>query len=276
VSLLVRLSCRSVAIGQAERVLAQGAPSEAALRRFQALLEKEACETLLLNALRGERARTDRFAEELTSGKVKLSPPGLEARASFAGGDEASLERDLKVMGLTPGAGNLQRAALLRYMSRAVELAKQPPEKRRADFNQLDATVKEQPVLVRLLAPGFLGKICDADQRSQAQLRCAIAATAAERYRRDQGRWPASLDALKDSGYVRETPTDPYDGQALRWRRLDDGVVIYTLGPDGTDDGGKIDRQSPNMPGTDIGFRLWDAAARRQAPAPLPPPHGPD
>jgi len=79
------------------------------------------------------------------------------------------------------------------------------------------------------------------------------------------------LDKLKKAGYVREALSDPYDGQPLRWLRLDDGVEVYSIGPDGEDNGGKMDRQHPLTPGTDLGFRLWDVAKRRQPPVPSKP-----
>jgi len=34
-------------------------------------------------------------------------------------------------------------------------------------------------------------------------------------------------------------PADPFDGAALRYRRLEKGYVIYSLGSDGHDDGGR-------------------------------------
>ena len=43
-------------------------------------------------------------------------------------------------------------------------------------------------------------------------------------------------------------------------------VAEMLIGPDGEDNGGKMDRQHPVTPGTDIGFRLWDVAKRRQPP----------
>ena len=79
------------------------------------------------------------------------------------------------------------------------------------------------------------------------------------------------MDKLKKAGYVREALSDPYDGQPLRWLRLDDGVEVYSIGPDGEDNGGKMDRQHPLTPGTDLGFRLWDVAKRRQPPVPSKP-----
>jgi hypothetical protein len=54
--------------------------------------------------------------------------------------------------------------------------------------------------------------------------------------------------------------------------------VIYSTGPDQIDNGGKLDHGMPPRFGTDVGYRLWDPARRRQ-PAPKPnavpvPPQG--
>jgi hypothetical protein len=51
---------------------------------------------------------------------------------------------------------------------------------------------------------------------------------------------------------------------------LDDGVVIYSVGADGKDNGGKLDK-NPTKDGTDRGFRLWDVPKRRQPPKPPKP-----
>jgi hypothetical protein len=109
--------------------------------------------------------------------------------------------------------------------------------------------------------------VADSGQRSDAYVRSAIVAVAAERYRLAQGHWPDTLVELKEAGYLKTIPTDPYDGRPLRWRRLDDGQVGYAVGPDLVDNGGNLaDRRKPQEPGTDIGFRLWDVAKRRQLP----------
>jgi len=81
---------------------------------------------------------------------------------------------------------------MLRYLTRAVEIAKLPPEQQPAEFKQLEAAGRSEPILVRLLAPA-MSKVADACQRSRVQLRCAIVATAAECYRRAKGQWPDRL-----------------------------------------------------------------------------------
>jgi hypothetical protein len=99
--------------------------------------------------------------------------------------------------------------------------------------------------------------------QSQAELRCAIVALAVERYRLVQGAWPESLAALVPE-LLRAVPVDPFDGLPLRFRRTKEGIVIYSIGPDGTDDDGTIDWAKPNGPGVDLGFRLWDVSQRRK------------
>ena len=73
---------------------------------------------------------------------------------------------------------------------------------------------------------------------------------------------------------AKPVPLDPYDGKALRSRRLADGYLVYSVGVDRTDDGGILNRANPNSPGSDLGFQLWDADLRR-LPAPPEPAGGP-
>jgi hypothetical protein len=63
-------------------------------------------------------------------------------------------------------------------------------------------------------------------------------------------------------------PFDPFTGKELRLGKFDQGIVIYSVGPDGIDNGGKIER-SLTAPGTDVGIRLWDVQYRRQPAKPL-------
>jgi hypothetical protein len=41
-------------------------------------------------------------------------------------------------------------------------------------------------------------------------------------------------------------PTDPFNDQPLRYRKLTKGYIVYSLGPDFTDDGGK--EKAPHAP----------------------------
>ena len=64
---------------------------------------------------------------------------------------------------------------------------------------------------------------------------------ACERYRLRHGVWPERLEQLTPE-LLRSVPLDPADGARLRYRRLPDGVGVYSIGEAG-----------------EVGFRLWDA-----------------
>ena len=70
-----------------------------------------------------------------------------------------------------------------------------------------------------------------------AQLRAARTALAVERYRLAEGRLPQSLDNLVPT-YLSAIPDDPLDGTPLKYRLLQPGYVVYSVGEDLTDEGG--------------------------------------
>jgi hypothetical protein len=78
---------------------------------------------------------------------------------------------------------------------------------------------------------------------------------AAEKYRLRHKQFPEKLDALAPD-FIPSVPLDPFDGKPMRMKRTDKGLVIYSVGPDLTDDGGKpMDEQ--NQTG-DITFTVPD------------------
>jgi hypothetical protein len=117
--------------------------------------------------------------------------------------------------------------------------------------------------LMRRLTP-FVEKVSGASRRSHAEMRCMVVLLALERYRREHGRWPERLEELTPA-FVERIPPDPFDGRPIKYVRRDDGVAVYTVGPDGEDNGGNLDGKWYDR-GSDWGFRLWDVDKRRQSP----------
>jgi hypothetical protein len=66
-----------------------------------------------------------------------------------------------------------------------------------------------------------------------------LVAIALERYRRDAGRWPASLDELTPQ-YLAQVPPDRYDGQPIKYRLVDGDPLLYSVGVNRVDDGGRL------------------------------------
>jgi hypothetical protein len=264
ISQLVRIACVAVACQAVERTLAQGEPDPKDLEELQRLLKEEDTHNPLLTALRGERGITERVFELIESGELPLK--GLLTGP----GEKPSLEDVyLRLQGVS--AIRAEHPLFLSLMTRHIEAAALPLHEQDAAERDIEAAVKALPSsarVTRALMPA-VSKLGDASRRHHAQLRCLLVAVAAERYRRAQGRWPAALGDLAPA-LVGAVPLDPYDGKPLRFRKLPDGVVVYSVGPDGSDDGGHIDREHPTAAGTDLGYRLWDVKHRRQPPRPAP------
>jgi hypothetical protein len=71
-----------------------------------------------------------------------------------------------------------------------------------------------------------------------AVVRAARVAVAIERYRRAHaGQVPADLSQVPAS-LLEALPVDPFSGAPIRFRALASGYVVYSVGPDGKDDGG--------------------------------------
>jgi hypothetical protein len=92
------------------------------------------------------------------------------------------------------------------------------------------------------------------EARLQAHLRSIHAALSVERYRIANGALPDSLSDLVPK-FLSEIPTDPFDGQPLRYKKLAKGYVVYSVGEDGKDDGG-VEPTCGYGPGTDITFTV--------------------
>jgi hypothetical protein len=86
---------------------------------------------------------------------------------------------------------------------------------------------------------GYFTNVVTKFAQSTAFLRTTETALAVERYRlAHSGQIPQDLSALTPL-YLDAVPADPFDGQPLRFKRLSKGYVIYSVGSDGRDDGGK-------------------------------------
>jgi hypothetical protein len=83
-----------------------------------------------------------------------------------------------------------------------------------------------------------LARIITIDTRNIAQLLTARVALAIERYRLAAEKLPDSLAELVPA-YLDAVPTDPFDGNDLRYKKLDTGFIVYSIGEDLIDDSGK-------------------------------------
>ncbi len=245
-----------------ERTLAQGEPPPEDMTALQKLLEDEDALPSLLIALRGERASLHKVFEGMERGEVPLD--------ALANTRHEWWEKTF--ISLWRMDTRQDHALALSLMERRIKENQRPLPEQAALEKEFEQEVRRLPanaVITRLLLPA-MSKVGEAFRREHAHLRCAIVALAAERYRQEKKAWPDSVKQLCPH-YLSAVPLDPYDGAPLRYRRIKDGVLIYSIGQDAIDNGGNLDRENPIKPGTDIGFRLWDATKRRQPARPKPP-----
>ncbi|MFO0810824.1 MAG: hypothetical protein U0746_19515 [Gemmataceae bacterium] len=261
---LVAGAIQVLAVRSLERTLAHGEPSSAALEATRRCLDAEAGRTHLLSAFRSERAFVDDTIRAMADGR--LARRDVVAAGMFADPVRTPWPAaDRWVSWLLGRDLNRSNAvALLRHHTWVVERLKESPD----SLTKHDA----EWVALRATMTGGARSVADNIARAalemndiRALVRCAVAALAVEQFRRDAGRWPAALDELVPR-YLAAVPADPFDLAPLRLVRRPDGIVIYSIGPNGKDDGGAVAGDGVPRP-TDHGVRLWDVAQRRQPPA---------
>lgn len=259
VSQLSRSAALKLGIHSLERTLARANPGEEALARAQKSLSDEIEYNGLLIAWRGERAIIFDLLEAIENGKVSPEPLLAFLRAL---GKQVNWPAEA-----TPGNPGLRaiRAWYLRHQSALVEVARLPPWDQPAALNKVHRKSQTAPPGTTFFESLLHLGQQDAEvqrifQQHSAQLRSAIVALAAEQFRLRIGHWPLDPKELNASFGV-SIATDPFDGSPLRFRRLDDGLIVYSIGSNGRDDGGDIGDRGNTGP--DVGFRLRDPQRRR-------------
>jgi hypothetical protein len=96
-----------------------------------------------------------------------------------------------------------------------------------------------------------------AEDRAITQFELVKVAFSLAAYRADHGSYPASLGDLVPK-YVAQVPKDFFVAADLRYRLEDGGYVLYSVGPNGKDDGGKgiPDRKEGNEDWDDVVVRI--------------------
>jgi hypothetical protein len=250
-----RAVCSRRALRALEQTLAQGEASTKVLEDLQRLLTEEAEEPLELRAARAERVMFYQCLEVMRGGP-------FNRYGGLGPGTAGAVAHDLDDQLRAPAC----QAAYLRFFNEVVEIAKLPSEQQQERFQKLQKPRQNLPKLLEERTHGRdWSRLAESFHRNTAQLRCAAAALAAERYRLAEGHWPENLDILVPR-YLTAVPTDPFDGQPLRLKRSEDRLVIYSVGVDKKDNGGNLSRQWDEPQGTEVGFRLWDVGQRGKPP----------
>jgi hypothetical protein len=238
IGVMVRIACLRMAVNAAERSLRHSTPEMGACQRLcGSFLGAET--NLLPSAFISERA--------IATPVFRMSPEQWREMAQQ--NDEEDPDEKAPPTRSTAGAGDFWRLLgfferdlnfYLGTMASAIALTQQPPPANLAVTNLFETSHrisrKRFYILSGMLLPA-LGSAAVKDVASRAYLRMAAMAFAVEAFRISRGRLPANLEEVVP-GFIGGIPLDPFTGKALRYVALEAGYRIYSVGPDGADDGG--------------------------------------
>jgi hypothetical protein len=239
ISQVVRGSCNMITVAGLEQALNRAVLPPQTLDQLQKSLqqseEREAAGFGFTRAIVGERTM------DLSLFAMPLEEWPLEDlfayRAARAGTPEEreQLKRKIKVS-LTADRRHMEAT-----FNEALAVRNEPfPRRLRQNevFSQAATIASNIDLIWSGMVFDGLKKVASREARSLAYLRVAQTAVALERFRSVHAGYPESLSELTPN-YLNAVPADPFDGQSLRYHKADKGYVLYSIGPDLNDDGGK-------------------------------------
>lgn len=258
IATLVRNACVGIAASACERVLNRLDLTDEQLARIQGQFAATLATNVLARGIAGETAfALDGFTMRPAQMAAMMGPLGGGGAAPPIG----------QTFGYTlydwSGLRGADHECYLDAMIRLQEAANEEYPRRLTTASNIAFEVKGgtnawpfvksfSRALVPSLASGF-GR----DAHLTATLRCGLAALAVERFRiAHDGKLPDTLAEVVPR-YLAAVPSDPYDGKPLRFLRLAKGFVVYSLGEDGDDDGGRPKKVGQKVAGDyDVTFRI--------------------
>jgi hypothetical protein len=254
ISQLVRISGCALALSQAEQLLSR-------LRLDEHHLG--AVETAIRSLSQGDGFR-DSMIHERACGIAMFENPKMLSAEVNREEDSPENQYGLSLALAAYGVTGLRQADKVVFLATFEhQLTNAPlnaPERlsavEAAGSNVLQRIKAFPPKIISgILLPGLsraAQKFCHLDAHRDA----ALTALAIERFRRaHDGALPETLQQLVPT-WLPKIPTDIFDGQPLRYRRLDSGYVVYSVGPDRLDNGGKERPKKGNVKKFDLTFTV--------------------
>jgi len=115
-----------------------------------------------------------------------------------------------------------------------------------ADSDAIDDKLNKlssENILIGVLTPA-VKRIIEIGNRVPTEVGAALTIIAILRYNGDTGRYPQNLNQLVTAGYLKQLPIDSFSDEPLVYRKTDDNFILYSIGPNFTDEGGQYSRDS--------------------------------
>ena len=227
ISQLMRLSCHRLAVSSLER----------AINRVEFTDEQLAALASSLAAARDDSAMARAFAGERCGSLLVFKDPRL---ASAISGNRNAPATVFFHVYRAAGLADIGATAYIDFIDAYIEAANLAPDQRKEAAEAIDKRMKDTPrihAIVQMISSPF-GRVITLDVREMASLRTAVTALAIERYRLATAGLPKTLADLVPA-YLDTIPKDPFDANDLRYRTLEAGFIVYSVGEDGKDNGGR-------------------------------------
>jgi hypothetical protein len=226
-SQLVRIALEKLSASALERTLSQYGLTEEQLTITASAFRNAECPIGLHRAFVGERCYGISLFQMSPQNRAAMLSKTSEGASRFKE-DPQSLDGDFLFF--------------LRIMESEVEVAKSPYPKRLQAAKdvrpEIIRSAREQKYLVSArLLPAF-GSAVEKDAENVALSRAVRAALAVERFRVANQNLPENLDSIAPK-FLDVIPTDPFDGKPIRFKKLTKGYMVYSIGKDAKDNGGK-------------------------------------
>lgn len=237
---MIRHACDGLMCSVTERALNRIRFSDAQLQRIAGALRGETADDLR-NCLRAEHC----FA----IWAFQAAAAGMPSEVLFGGSTNRVWWKRIwnRIQRRRPDYRDADFLAYLRTIPLRLRLTAAPPRKAMKEtlssaHEYASAAVSE---VGGLLTPTITGKSVAIHTEGNAKMTLLAVALAIERARlAHSNEVPSSLASLVPR-YLPSIPADPFDDRPLRFKKLQPGYVIYSVGRDGEDDGG-VERSNPN------------------------------
>jgi len=113
--------------------------------------------------------------------------------------------------------------------------------------------IKKQNAFFSVFGPTFVD-LLNISYRAKTDSEALIAILAIFRYKAEKGQLPSSLETLVDQHYLKALPQDSYSFGPLVYKRTNNAFLLYSLGSDFDDDGGKPSKWGEGEKGGDQVF----------------------
>jgi hypothetical protein len=148
------------------------------------------------------------------------------------------------------------RSIMRKYQQLAAGSEPYPEVKKKTDAMEKELWDRSPGMMSSLIVPA-LGGVFRAQAQDVARQRAATALVAATKQRLETGAAPETFDELA-AQLVPPASRDPFTAdQPLVLKQTDDGLLVYSIGPDGEDDGGPVAPGADKVEGNDdVGLRM--------------------